>query len=132
MTIDHSAIFAAQSTYIGASVHAETGSIRSYYARHIIRDGGFTAIDEGDYESEAGSFILCPATGTTASDEREGGDALPFQFLAPIGPAGHRARQVQGLGPAGPARQFVRSLCSSLRTRCWHYAGAGFVSGRIA
>lgn len=105
MTIKHPAIFTAQPTYIAAFVHAATRALSSFYPQHIIRDedGGFTAIGEGDY----GERMSCirgrivhsvPAqTGRLLLMQRDGGDALSFPFFAPIGPAGHRARQVHGL-----------------------------------
>ena len=51
MSVIHAAIFTAQPTYIAAFVHAETRALTGYYPQHIIcdEDGGFTAIDEGDY-----------------------------------------------------------------------------------
>jgi hypothetical protein len=50
MHINHNT-FAAQATYIAAFAHAELRAMSSYFPQHIIRDeeGGFFAIDEGDY-----------------------------------------------------------------------------------
>ncbi|ANI80073.1 hypothetical protein [Sphingobium sp. EP60837] len=50
MHINHNA-FAAEGTYIAAFANAELRAMTSYFPQHIIRDeeGGFFAIDEGDY-----------------------------------------------------------------------------------
>lgn len=50
MHINHNA-FAAEGTYIAAFANAELRAMTSYFLQHIIRDeeGGFFAIDEGDY-----------------------------------------------------------------------------------
>ena len=53
---NHTTIFTGQPTYIAAFVHAETRAHNSYYPQHICdADGGFRAIDEGDY----GELIPC-------------------------------------------------------------------------